>query len=39
MQGVEPTHGRLPKQGEGSAAPEWDWSLRDARERRWRHES
>ena len=38
MQGVQPTHGRLPESAEGSAAHEWDWSLRDARERHFRHE-
>lgn len=38
QQGVRPTHGRLPEQAEGSAAHEWDWTLRDARERHFRHE-
>ncbi|MCL2778126.1 MAG: phenol hydroxylase subunit [Polyangiaceae bacterium] len=38
MQGVEPTHDRLPEQGQGNAENEWKWSLRDARERRFRHE-
>lgn len=38
MQGVQPTQGRLPEQADGSAAHEWDWSLRDARERHFRHE-
>ena len=38
MQAVVPTHGRLPGHSEGSAAHEWDWSLRDARERHFRQE-
>ena len=38
MQGVQPTQGRLPEQADGSAAHEWDWSLRYARERHFRHE-
>ena len=38
MQAVVPTHGRLPEHGEDSAAHEWDWSLRDARERHFRQE-
>ena len=36
MQGVQPTQGRLPEQADGSAAHEWDWSLRDAREQHFR---
>lgn len=36
MQGVEPTHGRLPEPEAESARAEWDWSLRDARERHFR---
>jgi phenol hydroxylase P0 protein len=39
MQGVEPTYDRLPEQGQDSAAHEWSWSLRDAREQRFRRES
>ncbi|MDO5624604.1 MAG: phenol hydroxylase subunit [Pseudomonadota bacterium] len=35
-QGVTPTQGRLPGHEDGSAAHEWDWSLRDAREQRFR---
>lgn len=38
-QGVTPTHGRLPEHASGSADHEWDWSLRDARERHFRHEN
>ncbi|MBS0468542.1 MAG: phenol hydroxylase [Proteobacteria bacterium] len=37
-QAVTPTHGRLPEAAAGSDAHEWDWSLRDARERHFRHE-
>ena len=37
-QGVQPTQGPLPEQEQGSAAHEWDWSLRTARERHFRHE-
>ena len=37
-QGVQPTVGRLPGQEQGSAEHEWDWSLRDARERHFRRE-
>jgi len=37
-QGVQPTHGPLPEQAQGSAEHEWDWSLRSARERHFRHE-
>ncbi|MBO1250599.1 phenol hydroxylase [Comamonas denitrificans] len=36
MQGVQPTQGRLPEHTDGSAAHEWDWSLRDAREQHFR---
>lgn len=39
MQGVQPTHGRLPEPEPESAKAEWDWSLRDARERHFRDES
>lgn len=38
QQGVAPTHGRLPEHEQGSEAHEWDWHLRDARERHFRHE-
>ena len=38
MQGVAPTHGALPEHTEGSAAHEWDWSLRNARDRHFRQE-
>jgi phenol hydroxylase P0 protein len=38
MQGVQPTHGALPEHDAGSDAHEWDWSLRAARERHFRHE-
>lgn len=37
-QGVQPTHGALPAAADGSAQGEWDWSLRDARDRHFRHE-
>jgi phenol hydroxylase P0 protein len=37
-QGVTPTHGPLADAAEGSAEHEWDWSLRAAREQRFRHE-
>ena len=37
-QGVQPTEGRLPSRDGGSDAHEWDWSLRDARDRHFRHE-
>lgn len=33
MQGVQPTHGSLPEPEAESARAEWDWSLRDAREK------
>ncbi|GAA4000240.1 hypothetical protein GCM10022279_24930 [Comamonas faecalis] len=36
-QGVQPTHGALPEQEQGSAAHEWDWSLRAAREQHFRN--
>ncbi|GAB1385031.1 hypothetical protein MASR1M59_01790 [Melaminivora sp.] len=37
MQGVQPTQGRLPDPQAGSGVEgEWDWSLRDARERHFR---
>lgn len=38
MQGVTPTHGALPEYEQGSAAHEWDWSLRSAREQHFRKE-
>ena len=38
VQPVVPTHARLPEHGEDSAEHEWDWSLRDARERHFRQE-
>lgn len=38
QQGVAPTRGRLPEHEQGSDAHEWDWRLRDARERHFRHE-
>ena len=38
-QGVQPTEGRLPAHDGGSSEHEWDWSLRDARDRHFRHES
>ena len=37
-QGVQPTEGRLPAHDGGSSEHEWDWSLRDARDRHFRHE-
>jgi phenol hydroxylase P0 protein len=37
-QQVIPTHGPLPPAEAGSDAHEWDWSLRDAREQRFRCE-
>lgn len=37
-QGVTPTEGALPEAAEGSQAHEWDWSLRAAREKHFRHE-
>lgn len=37
-QGVTPTRGRLPGHAAGSHEHEWDWSLRDARDRHFRHE-
>ena len=37
-QGVTPTHGALPEYEQGSAAHEWDWSLRSAREQHFRKE-
>lgn len=38
MHGVTPTHGALPAAADGSDAHEWDWNLREARERHFRHE-
>lgn len=38
QQGVTPTFGRLPAATDGSVEHEWDWSLRAAREQRFRHE-
>lgn len=38
QQGVAPTRGRLPEHEQGSDAHEWDWRLRDARGRHFRHE-
>ncbi|MDR2011574.1 MAG: phenol hydroxylase subunit [Rhodanobacter sp.] len=38
-QHVQPTHGALPQAAAGSAEHEWDWSLRTAREQRFRRES
>jgi phenol hydroxylase P0 protein len=38
QQGVTPTQGGLPAHAEGSAEHEWDWNLREARERHFRHE-
>ena len=38
QQGVTPTHGPLESAVAGSAEHEWDWSLRAAREQRFRHE-
>ena len=35
---VTPTHGALPEATAGTAEHEWDWSLRSARERHFRHE-
>jgi len=37
-QGVQPTEGRLPAHDGGSSEHEWDWSLRDARDRHFRQE-
>lgn len=37
-QQVTPTHGALPEAASGTAEHEWDWSLRTARERHFRHE-
>jgi phenol/toluene 2-monooxygenase (NADH) P0/A0 len=37
-QGVVATHGALAGAAAGSAEHEWDWSLRAAREQRFRHE-
>lgn len=37
-QAVVPTHGPLPEHAAGSQAHEWDWHLRDARERHFRRE-
>lgn len=37
-QGVTPTVGPLPAAPEGSDAHEWDWNLREARARHFRHE-
>ena len=39
MQAVVPTQGRLPRHAEGSAEHEWDWNLRDAREKNFRQAS
>lgn len=39
MHGVTPTVGALPSAPPGSDAHEWDWNLREARERHFRHES
>lgn len=39
MQGVEPTHGRLPQHEQDSLDAHWDWNLRDAREHHLRHPS
>ena len=36
MQGVAPTHGRLPQHDQDSLDAHWDWNLRDARERHFR---
>ena len=38
MHAVTPTLGALPEAAPGSAAHEWDWSLRQAREQHFRHE-
>lgn len=38
MHGVTPTRGALAPAAVGSAAHEWDWNLREARERHFRHE-
>ena len=38
MQAVVPTRGALAAAPEGTAEHEWDWSLRAAREQRFRHE-
>ena len=38
MHGVTPTRGALAPASVGSAAHEWDWNLREARERHFRHE-
>jgi phenol hydroxylase P0 protein len=37
-QKVTPTQGPLPSAAAGSDAHEWDWSLRAAREKHFRHE-
>ena len=37
-QQVTPSHGALPEAADGTAEHEWDWSLRSARERHFRHE-
>jgi len=39
MHGITPTHGALPAAPQGSDEHEWDWSLRQARERHFRQES
>lgn len=39
MQGVAPTHGRLPQHDGESLDAHWDWNLRDARERHYRNPS
>lgn len=38
MHRVTPTVGALPDAAPGSERHEWDWSLRQARERHFRHE-
>lgn len=38
LQGVQPTHGGLADAPEGSQEHEWDWNLRAARDRHFRHE-
>lgn len=37
-QGVTPTQGALPEAAAGTQDHEWDWSLRAAREKHFRHE-
>ncbi|MCB2016395.1 MAG: phenol hydroxylase [Hydrogenophaga sp.] len=37
-QGVAPTQGVLPESAAGTEDHEWDWSLRAAREKHFRHE-